>query len=301
MRFWITKNSESSIREQLVEQVILGILSEDLPRGQKLPSVRALARRHRIHSNTVGAAYQYLKQEGWLEARRGSGLYVRRFDPQAGEAGLDPLLRSVLAAAKSQGYEPADVLQRLDRLVRPRGYEHILIIEPEAAMREILHIEIAPEVPVSVDTSERYDGRSAKDLKGTLLVALPMQARKLRRELLPGVDCFALRLRSVKGSLEESAKPESNVVVTIVSGSVQVRRAAHTMLLAVGLAPESLCEIDAASEGWKDRLTAGSFVVTDVATASELPSFCLLNVFRLIADSSIAELRQCCGNRNSSE
>ncbi len=64
MRFWITKNSDLSIRDQLVRQVILGILSEDLPHGQKLPSVRAMARRHRIHSNTVSAAYQVLTQEG---------------------------------------------------------------------------------------------------------------------------------------------------------------------------------------------------------------------------------------------
>jgi hypothetical protein len=34
MRFWITKNSESPVREQFVRQVILGILSEDLPGGR---------------------------------------------------------------------------------------------------------------------------------------------------------------------------------------------------------------------------------------------------------------------------
>ena len=32
MRFWITKNSEVPVREQLVRQVLLGILSEDFPR-----------------------------------------------------------------------------------------------------------------------------------------------------------------------------------------------------------------------------------------------------------------------------
>jgi DNA-binding transcriptional MocR family regulator len=69
MRFWITKNSELSIREQLVRQVVLGILSEDLPAGHKLPSVRELARRHHIHSNTVSAAYHDLLQKaGWNSA-----------------------------------------------------------------------------------------------------------------------------------------------------------------------------------------------------------------------------------------
>ncbi len=67
------------------------------------------------------------------------------------------------------------------------------------------------------------------------------------------------------------------------------------MLLAVGLDPESLCEIDATNTGWKERLTSGAFIITDAASAGELPSFCRPHVFRLIADSAIAELKQCCG------
>lgn len=74
MRFWLTKNSELPIHEQLVRQVLLGILSEDLPAGHKLPSVRALSRRHGIHANTVSAAYHDLLERGWLELRHGSGL-----------------------------------------------------------------------------------------------------------------------------------------------------------------------------------------------------------------------------------
>ena len=92
MRFWITKNSELPVREQLVRQVLLGILSEDLPAGHKLPSVRAVARRHQIHSNTVSAAYHDLLEQGWLELRRGSGLYVRPM-PAAMDGQLDQMLQ----------------------------------------------------------------------------------------------------------------------------------------------------------------------------------------------------------------
>lgn len=76
MRFWITKNGELSVREQLVRQVILAIRSEDLAPGDKLPSTRATARRYKIHWNTVSAAYHHLVGEGWLEMHRGNGLYV---------------------------------------------------------------------------------------------------------------------------------------------------------------------------------------------------------------------------------
>ena len=96
MRFWITKNSELPVHHQLINQIVLGVLSEDLPAGSKLPSVRELARRHRIHPNTVSAAYHELEERGWLELRRGSGLFVRAPAPSADSSGqLDRFLTVV--------------------------------------------------------------------------------------------------------------------------------------------------------------------------------------------------------------
>jgi GntR family transcriptional regulator len=103
MRFWITKNSELPVREQLVRQVLLGILSEDLPSGHKLPSVRSVARRYQIHSNTVSTAYHDLLEQGWLELRRGSGLYVRPIQPD-GDGRLDRMLAALLEAANRRAW-----------------------------------------------------------------------------------------------------------------------------------------------------------------------------------------------------
>ena len=131
MRFWITRNSELPIREQLVRQVLLGILSEDLPAGHKLPSVRAIARRHHIHSNTVSAAFHDLLEQGWLELRRGSGLYVRPLNPSGAPQGdLDRLLAKLLQEALGSGYQPDVVLDRLTHLLHPRTYQRILVAEP---------------------------------------------------------------------------------------------------------------------------------------------------------------------------
>src|SRR5438067_13674721 len=70
MRFWISHASDVPIREQLVTQIVLAILSEDLQTGVRLPSTRELARRFRIHANTVSAAYKDLERAGWLELRQ---------------------------------------------------------------------------------------------------------------------------------------------------------------------------------------------------------------------------------------
>ena len=295
MRFWISKNSELPVREQLVRQVLLGILSEDLPAGHKLPSVRAVARRHRIHSNTVSAAYHELLDRGWLELRRGSGLYVRPLNPSSeGQGELDSLLTAVLQSARRRGYEPEAVLHRLEHMIRPLQYECVLIAEPEPAMREILKAEIGEHLHLPVEASEQADWSNVSQFGRSLVVALPTRATKVRHQLPKGVPCIALRLRSVGGSLEGQTKPGPEAVISIVSRSAEIRYWSRAMLIAVGLDPDCLCEIDATAVGWQDRLSASALVVTDVVSARELTAGCAVKVFRVIADSSIAELKQFC-------
>jgi Bacterial regulatory proteins, gntR family/IrrE N-terminal-like domain len=53
MQLWLVSGSEVSIREQLVTQIRLAIVSGDLTSGQRLPSTRELARRFQVHPNTV--------------------------------------------------------------------------------------------------------------------------------------------------------------------------------------------------------------------------------------------------------
>ena len=45
MQLWFARGSQVSIREQLVTQVVLGILGDDLAPGLRLPSTRELALR----------------------------------------------------------------------------------------------------------------------------------------------------------------------------------------------------------------------------------------------------------------
>jgi GntR family transcriptional regulator len=291
MRFWITKNSEVPVREQLVRQVLLGILSEDLPAGHKLPSVRAVARRHQIHSNTVSAAYHDLLEQGWLELRRGSGLYVRPLQPSGDDGQLDHLLAALLQSAGRQNYEPEEVLHRLEHMVHPVPYQRILIAEAEPAMREILRMELAESLAVPIG----FVNLPAMELAGrALVVALPTRAAKLRRQLPRGVPCITLRLRSVRASIEGQTKPPPGTVVSIVSRSVEIRLWSRAMLIAVGLHPDSLSEVDATTHGWQDRLGRGTLAVADIVTARELPAGCQARVFRVIADSSLAELKQFC-------
>jgi DNA-binding transcriptional regulator YhcF (GntR family) len=293
MRFWITKNSELPIREQLVRQVLLGIMSQELAAGHKLPSVRALARQYHIHSNTVSAAYHDLLQRGYLELRRGSGLYVRPLQPADAEhAGLDQMVAELLQSARRKGFEPEEVLSRLEQLVRPRTFEVIYIAELEPAMRDILQAEIAEHVSIPVRPLERTGGAlPSRSVVAALASRLPF----LRDTLPRGVPCIPLRLRSVRGSLEQQTRPAPNTLISIVSHSAEIRMWSHAVLLAVGLDPACLCEVDAGLVEWRDRLGLSALVVTDVVTAKELPANCPARVYRVIADASMAELKRVCG------
>jgi len=289
MRFWITKNNEVPIREQLVRQVLLGILSEDFPAGRKLPSVRALARRHGIHSNTVSAAYHDLLERGWLELRKGSGLYVRPLHATSeGQETLDRLLVGLLQSARSLGHEPEEVLARLEHLVRPRTFQRIALVEPDPAMREILKAEIAEHVERRVDTLDA--GRAPEP--GSVVAALPTRALAVRRSLPAGVLFVPLRLRSVHSAMEEQARPPKAAVLSIASRSVEIRYWARAMLIAVGLHPDSLQEVDPGEAEWQQRLKLSHVVITDVVTAPLLPSSCPARVFRVIADSSLRQLKE---------
>jgi GntR family transcriptional regulator len=293
MRFWITKNSELPVREQLVHQVMLGILSEDLPPGHKLPSVRALARRHQIHANTVSAAYHDLVQHGWLEMRRGSGLYVRNPRTAANDsAGLGHLLTELLQAARVLGYEPDEVLRDLEQRVRPRTYQHLLVIESEPQMREILQFELSQHLSIPVETSASVAIIEAAKAGQTVVVALPTHAAEIRRHVPDGAFLLPLRLQPARKALEGRTKPASDIVVSVASSSPEVRRWARAMLIAVGVQPEALSMMDAAETGWQDRIGRNTLVIADMVTARAVPSHCRVEVFRVISDSSLLQLRE---------
>src|SRR5882724_3556638 len=116
MQLWFERHSDIAIREQLVTQVVLAILSHDLAPGQRLPSTRELARRFRVHPNTVSAGYRQLEREHWVEFRHGSGVYVRERKPELAASSalaLDQLIAKLFRAAHELGAPLSAVRSRL--------------------------------------------------------------------------------------------------------------------------------------------------------------------------------------------
>ncbi|MDH5856705.1 PLP-dependent aminotransferase family protein [Lampropedia aestuarii] len=63
--------------EILAQQILSGVYRE----GEKLPSLRSLARQSDVSKNSVVSAFEMLVARGLVEPRRGSGFYVRAIAP----------------------------------------------------------------------------------------------------------------------------------------------------------------------------------------------------------------------------
>src|SRR4030088_3575218 len=132
MQLWLSQGSEVSIREQLVTQVVLAILSDDLAPGQRLPSTRELARRFRLHPNTISAGYRQLERERWVEFRHGSGVYVRERKPElvpSSALALDQLIARLFRSARELGAPLSTARSRLRQWFRLAPPDHFLFVD----------------------------------------------------------------------------------------------------------------------------------------------------------------------------
>ena len=69
-------SDDSPVYIRLRGTIAAGILRGDYGAGDQLPSVRAFAAEHGANPLTVAKAYQSFQDEGYVEVRRGVGMFV---------------------------------------------------------------------------------------------------------------------------------------------------------------------------------------------------------------------------------
>ena len=200
MRLWLSKNSEVPLREQLTTQIVLGVTSGDLKPGQRLPSTRELARRFRVHANTVSAAYRDLEDRGWLESRKGSGVYVREHSidaPLDSRLALDQLISAFLKLARERGYTLNEIQRRVQSWLELQAPDHFLVVETDPELRALLVAEIKEATGFDVRGAGAEELEGGPLPAGASVVALYGQAERVRSLLPPETNLIALRSRSV--------------------------------------------------------------------------------------------------------
>ncbi len=294
MQFWFARGSEVPIREQLVTQVVLGILSDDLKPAQRLPSTRDLARRFHLHPNTISAGYRQLARDRWVELRRGSGVYVSASKPETPAShplALDQMIARLFRSARKMGVSFPALRTRLRQWLELQPPDHFALIEPDEELRRILLEELSRVAIFPVRCFGMED--CARNLDGAVPVMLPNRVALVRQLVPAGIEIIALQIRSVPTSLAAYLPARSGTLIGIASRWPEFLKVARAVLNAAGFHPDSLVFRDAREPGWHSGLQQTAAVVCDVLTERQLPAGCRAIPFPLLSETSIAELRAC--------
>ena len=295
MHFWLTRGSAVTIREQIESQVTLGILSGDLAPGERLPSTRELARRFRLHPNTISSAYRKLDREAWVEFRHGSGVYIRKNPPKqplTPERSLDQLIANFFQSARGLGIPLPSVRSRLQQWMEIQPPNHFLLLELDEELRAIVASEMQRGLKMAVESCAPQDPRLPELLQGAVPVCLPNRVKELNKILPSGPELLALRVSSVPTSLAAYLPLPASILIGIASRSSDFLKLASTLLIAAGLDSDALVVRDARKPNWHKGLDQTAAVVCDSLTATILSQGCRAVPFPLLSEASLTELRE---------
>lgn len=246
MEIRINKQSEVPVRQQLAEQIVLLIAAENLKPGEALPSVRELARRLRIHHNTVSHAYAELVRRTWLVRRRGSHLVVRAPDELnrlAHAQDLDDLFNATLRVARERGYSLQEIREHLRKRLLAQAPDHVLVVEQEEGLRQLLREEIRERLRWPVESCSRDDLAQKRGLVIGALVVTPQYAiadvdplLSKDRPAVPIAFCGA------DEHVERIRKLRESCVVAVVSVSQAFITTARSLLASASGRRHTLCE-----------------------------------------------------------
>ncbi len=292
----LNRQSGVPVRDQLVTQLELRILSGALQPGQKLPSVRALARRLQIHPNTVAAAYQDLQEAGHAQTRRGSGVFLLSTGPGRLEEArtLDEMIRMALMVALRRGYSAAEIRAAVARWMAAAPPDRIVFVDPVPDALELFVAELKGtlSLPVSGSSPEAVE-RDPSLIAGALGVCLPYHVEALRA-LLPGAPFEALHLELAEGDRRAIQQLPAGAVVLVVSHASTVLPFA-TVVGQTLRGDEILVETRLLSDtrGWRRLCPTADLVFADVlafpAVSRARPK--RLTPLRLLSLTAVERLR----------
>ena len=156
-RVRVDQHSPIPIRRQLVEQLKHVIESGGVPANQALPSIRELAGFLGINPNTVARAIEDLKRSGYVESRRGSGVFVASTRPARPSPTLrERFLQDAVIRAAALGMTADDLAVGVLSLagVRPAAlqrYVKVLLVECSPPELDFFAREIEAHLPVRVE------------------------------------------------------------------------------------------------------------------------------------------------------
>jgi len=243
MEIRLSRESEIPLRRQLAEQIVFLIGVGKLRPGQQLPSVRELARRLKIHHNTVSEAYQALVRRTWLVRQRGSRLVVgsrelRRVSSTGDGAGdgLDEVINAAMRRAREEGYTLKQLRERVKKRLVAQRPDHILVVDREPGFREIMRQEIREALGWPVQTCSQEELAKAPGLADHAQVTTPEynidEVEPLLSKDRPAVLLTFSTADGLLGAIHNLREPSVIAMVTV--SEALLRTASGLLAPAVG-------------------------------------------------------------------
>jgi GntR family transcriptional regulator len=153
----VDPKSPIPIRRQLTEQLKHVIDGRGIPPDQALPSIRELASVLGINANTVARVFEDLKQTGYVETRRGKGMFVAPRPPARPAPHLrERFLRDTVVQAAARGMTADELAVGVLSLagIRPAAVPRavdVLLVECTVPEMDFLARELETQLPVRAD------------------------------------------------------------------------------------------------------------------------------------------------------
>ncbi len=120
IKLTISESSSIPLHMQLKQSIMLNILSGKLGKGEKMPSIRSLAKLLKVNPNTVAKVYYNLEEEGVLAGKVGSGFTIignREKLDKFKLMILEDEIRGLLETAVKLGFSKDDLLDTIGRVI----------------------------------------------------------------------------------------------------------------------------------------------------------------------------------------
>jgi GntR family transcriptional regulator len=277
----VDAHSPIPIRWQLSEQLKHVIEAGGVPRDQALPSIRELAGFLGINPNTVARAIEDLKRSGYVEARRGKGVFVASASPaRPSPTPREGFLKDTVIRAAALGMTPDDVAVGVLSLAGVgfaalRGAAAVLLVECSAAELDFFGRELQAHLPVRVakvllkdlPTTVRRQARGGHWAAAvTSFGHLPEVERRLEGL---GVPVLALLAEAHLETLQRLAQLPPGTRVGVVSAAVETTHTLEHSIAAAALPNIARIEACPAQAGALSRLVRRVNVIVCSSSTAE--------------------------------
>jgi GntR family transcriptional regulator len=226
MDLQINSKSHVPIHVQLEEQIKHLILTGRFAVGSRLPSIRAMAGFLRVNRNTVARVISDLEREGFVESRRGSGVYVAEPPVVSEDLRHQEVLERVMDLAAARGVPVEELAYAL--LARsgtePQEKVPLLFVECTTPELEQFSAELEEQLPVAVekvlleDLAARISGEGK--LPWRLAVTTFFHVHEVQDLMAPrGIETVALLAEATLESLQRLTELPAGTPVAVVGNS----------------------------------------------------------------------------------